>query len=199
MRARCQMVVILSPDILSELRLTVDEYLLADLPEGRRYELVEGVIEMSPVPEFLHDLIVARFHDAFSEYRKRRPDLVEHVSQRAAVTVVARGTAREPDLAVYPPHEAGAGGKLSWKERVPTLVIEVISPGHERRDYEAKRRDYWEAGVGEYWIANPRQITLTVLTRGAADWKEEILGQDSQLLSKSFPGLSISVAESLTT
>lgn len=50
------------------------------------------------------------------------------------------------------------------------LVVEVISPGQEGRDYDDKRRDYWDAGVGEYWIADPVRKTLTVLTRNRVDW-----------------------------
>jgi hypothetical protein len=50
------------------------------------------------------------------------------------------------------------------------LVIEVVSPGSVRRDYEEKLLEYQEAGVAEYWIVDPRprnrRVTFYVLREG---------------------------------
>ena len=43
----------------------------------------------------------------------------------------------------------------------PDLVVEVVSPDHPERDLVEKRADYAEAGIPEYWIADPRDETLT--------------------------------------
>ena len=49
------------------------------------------------------------------------------------------------------------------------LVAEVVSPDDPDRDLVEKRTDYAEAGIPEYWIADPRDETLTVLVlRGEA-------------------------------
>ena len=49
------------------------------------------------------------------------------------------------------------------------LVVEVASPDDPDRDLVEKRTDYAEAAVPEYWIADPRDETLTVLVlRGEA-------------------------------
>jgi Uma2 family endonuclease len=93
------MVVILSPSALGAVRMTVDEYLAADLPAGHRYELVEGVAHVSPVPGIAQDRAVARLHRLLTLYAERRPDLVAHITQRSAVTLPQRHVVREPDLA----------------------------------------------------------------------------------------------------
>jgi Uma2 family endonuclease len=48
------------------------------------------------------------------------------------------------------------------------LVVEIVSPDWSKRDIEEKPRDYAEAQIPEYWIVNPLDGTVTVLTlRGA--------------------------------
>jgi Uma2 family endonuclease len=47
----------------------------------------------------------------------------------------------------------------------PRLVAEVVSPGDDnhRRDYEAKRQQYQERGIPEYWLLNSETETIEVL------------------------------------
>jgi len=44
------------------------------------------------------------------------------------------------------------------------LVMEVVSPDAPERDLVEKRREYAEAGIPEYWIVDPRDRSVTVLT-----------------------------------
>ncbi len=185
------MVAVLSPDVLPQIRMTVDEYLVADLPEGHRYELVEGVVLVSPTPGINHDVIIARLHRVFVAYAERQPDAVAHVSQRAGVAIVSRQTVREPDFAIYAPGQIEAGKGKTWKDVEPILVVEVVSPGQAERDYEEKRRDYWDAGVREYWIADGKRGGITMLSRGAADWDQSFFGAEQTFRSARFPDLEI--------
>ncbi|MGB3137788.1 MAG: Uma2 family endonuclease [Nodosilinea sp.] len=49
----------------------------------------------------------------------------------------------------------------------PALVVEVVSPGElqRERDYVAKRRQYEDLGIPEYWIINPQEQTVLVLAQ----------------------------------
>ncbi len=187
------MVAVLSPEILANIRMTVDEYLAADLPEGYRYELVEGVVQVTPVPGIPHDSVVENLHDIFSMYKKQRPDIVAHITQRSAVTLLDRQTTREPDFAVYGPADMADKKGKTWKDVTPVLVVEVVSPDQARRDYEEKRKDYWDAGVGEYWIADPDRKMLTVLVRGSSDWSESRFDATMNYEPAIIPGLNIPV------
>lgn len=187
--------VVLNPDILPDIRMSVDEYLSAQLPEGFRYELVDGVIEVSPVPDVPHDVVVERVHSKFAAYKGIHPEIVAHVTQKAAVTLVNKRTTREPDFAVYGPLDMGDWRGKSWQKMAPLLVMEVVSIGQEGRDYEDKRIDYWEARVSEYWIADPKRHTLTVLTRGTTDWIERLYEAGEIFKPAQFPGLEIKVSE----
>jgi Uma2 family endonuclease len=189
------MVAILNPDILSDLRMSIDEYLSADFPEGHRYELVKGVVEMSPIPDIPHDRVVNKLHRWLMLSAEGRPDVVGYMSQRFAVTISTRETAREPDFGVYGPAESPLQPGRKWRDLTPMLVIEVVSQGQEPRDYDDKRRDYWDAGVSEYWIADPQRKTLTVLSRHRVDWAEQVFSVGDAYHPANLPGLEIPVDE----
>jgi len=188
-------VAILNPDILGDIRMSIDEYLSADLPEGHRYELVAGAAKVTPIPEARHDLIVNAFYSHFVFYRERQPKMVGHLSQRLGVIVPHRGTVRQPNLGIYPPDSSPGRSGRTWRDSTPLVVVEVVSPGQEVRDYDDKRRDYWEAGVGEYWIADPQRKTLNVLSRRRSDWVEQTFGASETYRPTALPGLDIPVGE----
>jgi Uma2 family endonuclease len=37
----------------------------------------------------------------------------------------------------------------------PSLVVEVVNPKQENRDYRYKRSEYAARGIAEYWIVDP--------------------------------------------
>lgn len=47
----------------------------------------------------------------------------------------------------------------------PMLVVEIVSPGEvqRNRDYVAKRSQYQDLGVPEYWIVDPQTANVLVL------------------------------------
>jgi Uma2 family endonuclease len=47
----------------------------------------------------------------------------------------------------------------------PMLVVEIVSPGEvqRNRDYIAKRSQYQDLGIPEYWIVDPQEATVLVL------------------------------------
>jgi Uma2 family endonuclease len=53
------------------------------------------------------------------------------------------------------------------------LCMEILSGGAEdrRRDLEEKRAEYAAAGIPEYWIVDPEQTRITVLTLDGADYR----------------------------
>lgn len=50
--------------------------------------------------------------------------------------------------------------------------MEVVSPDKPGRDLIDKRDDYAEGGVSEYWIVNPQDETITILTLDSGRYEE---------------------------
>lgn len=92
--------------------------------------------------------------------------------------------ARRPRLAV---------GAL---ERVPDLVVEVLSPATRINDLGAKREAYMLAGVRELWLADPAGITVTGIDAGG---RERVAARGGQLTSSLLPGLALDVDRALGT
>lgn len=124
-------------------------------------ELVDGCLEFLPMP--------TPSHQRLSRYLARR---LEDVVESAALGEVLcapcpirlwEGRLREPDLFFLRNHRRVVGDK---PPEGADLVIEIISPGqaNRERDMIAKREDYAQAAIPEYWIVDPHEKTVTVLS-----------------------------------
>ncbi|MEO1620423.1 MAG: Uma2 family endonuclease, partial [Cyanobacteria bacterium J06632_3] len=83
----------------------------------------------------------------------------------------------------------------------PLLIVEVVSPGNiqRERDYIAKRRQYEDIGVGEYWIVDPALQQVTVLYMKEDTYEEVGLFTDTQkITSPTFPSFCLSAQAVLT-
>ncbi len=129
-------------------RLTID--MLDDLPDdGTRYELLEGVLLVTPAPSFAHQVVATRLVVMLTEALRRSGATV------VAVGAIQHGqhTQLQPDVLVCPP-----GFRLTahWREiRDWWLAAEVLSPSSRLYDREVKRAAYVALGVQEYWIVDP--------------------------------------------
>jgi Uma2 family endonuclease len=128
---------------------------LAELPDdGNRYELVDGLLLVSPAPAERHQRAVA---EMFGLLRAAAPaglrvyvaPLDVRLSDRVEV---------QPDLVV-----AMDGPPRDRLDQVPLLCVEVLSPSTSRHDLVLKRRAYERGAVPSYWIVDPRVPSVTVL------------------------------------
>jgi len=73
----------------------------------------------------------------------------------------------------------------------PLLVVEVVSPGElqRERDYTAKRIQYEDCGVAEYWIIDPQTETVLVLVLDEGQYGEFATFRGEQALESSQFGL----------
>ncbi|MCU0525431.1 MAG: Uma2 family endonuclease [Elainella sp. Prado103] len=83
----------------------------------------------------------------------------------------------------------------------PILLVEVVSPGEvqHQRDYVAKRQQYQDAGVPEYWLIDPELQTITVLELQNDQYVE--VGRfrsNDRILSPGFPSLNLTAEQVLS-
>ena len=132
---------------------TVD--MLDALPDDlQRYEIIDGVLHVTPAPSDDHQYVLGEFYSVLREYLGRSP-VARVLFSPADVRRGDRTRNRvQPDVFVVrlkdgkrPTYPYGLGDLL--------LIIEVQPPSNPTLDYQVKRRLYLKEGVPEYWIANP--------------------------------------------
>lgn len=147
-------------EILSEpryagLRMSADEY-LALQPDGCRYELVDGVVIVSPSPLPNHQLVAGEIVDQVRPYvRTQKLGVVlQETDVQLSKGAAGRQVVYRPEIMfLRAAHVPKIKGRITV---VPDLIVEVISPGYRSYDTVTKRADYEAAGVGEYWIVDPQ-------------------------------------------
>jgi len=179
-------------------RMTLDEFIEADFQEGWLYELARGVIEVTEVPApSPHGRIVGRLASMFIQYEHQHPGAINYAAGAAECRIRLPGMVsdRHPDQAIYLDPEPP--GPKVWTKWVPHIVVEIVSPGGEDRDFIDKREEYLRVGVREYWILDPEHRRLHVLTRAGDTWEETIIPESGVYRTIFLPGLEVRPAELL--
>lgn len=141
-----------------------DAYLWLTDSSNRLIEFTDGCIEELPMPAFTHQSILLFLYNLLHAYLKPRGGVVMVAALRLRVRP---GKFREPDVLLLRDRTDRRCQDRFWEGA--DLVVEVVSPDNPDRDLVEKRADYAEAGIPEYWIADPRDETVRVLSlRGAA-------------------------------
>jgi Uma2 family endonuclease len=166
-----------------ERRLTVDD--LEQTPDdGRRYELVDGRLDVSPAPEPPHTRVSCRlgFH-----LGTVAPDALE-IGEGPGIDLNAERTHhRIPDLAVFDCELPSQG----YFDVPPLLAVEIVSPESVLRDNHTKRHEYAALGLPSYWVINPLadKVGLVELRLENGQYQEitQVHGEDVFETDSPFP------------
>jgi len=123
--------------------------------DGHRYELVDGVLVVTPAPGKLHQRCVARL----TALLLAAAGSGHEVLAAPFDYLVGPATLLQPDVLVARREDVGE----ARLERSPLLVVEVLSPSTRLTDLGTKRLAYEAAGVPAYWLVDPGDPGLTVL------------------------------------
>ncbi len=138
---------------------TVDD--LDDLPDdGNRYELLDGMLLVSPGAELPHQVVTGRLAFLLGELLRPWPDLL--VASPGAI-VLRPKTQLEPDILVF---RSPADG-LRWESvHEHLLAVETASRFTVVYDRDFKRPAYLDLGVGEVWRVDLDAETILVSRPG---------------------------------
>lgn len=137
---------------------TIREYL--HLPTERRVEYDRGRLEFLPSATEWHQEIAGFLYRHLYEYvAAKKLGKVYFAGLRVRTQ---RRKFREPDVSFLRTEKFSHRKGRYWD--AADLVVEVVSPDDPGRDLIKKRSEYATAGIAEYWVADPRDRTLTILT-----------------------------------
>jgi len=168
--------------------LTTEEFDRARFVEGWRYELINEVLVVSPIPSLNErdpNEELGYFLRAYQESHPQGSALDLTIGEQ---TIETKKNRRRADRVIW----AGLG-RLPGPNETPTIIIQLVSKGkiNQERDYVAKRAEYREIGVKEYWIIDRFSKTMTVC-RFAADRDQElVIAADQTYATTLLPGYEL--------
>lgn len=176
--------------------MTLQDYLNYDDGTDTRYELVNGELIAIPPESDLNNQIASFLFAYF--LRIGIPYYRLSIGAQIAVSG-ARATARQPDLVVLSEEAAVAleGASrcvITHDMPPPLLVVEVVSPQQENRDYRHKRTEYAGRRIPEYWIVDPLAQKVTVLEWVDGLYEEQVYQGERFILSPQFAALKLTAA-----
>jgi len=159
---------------------TVDD--LDGLPDdGLRYELVDGVLLVSPSPLVPHQVGLAalqvRLSNAAPPHLRVLPAPLDITFSRTRLL--------QPDIVVLHVDQL-RGRKVTG---IPLLAVEVLSFSTRATDLTLKRHVLEQAGVPSYWLLDSETATLTVLdlVDGAYRESASVTGDAAYDAERPFP------------
>ena len=174
---------------------TEAQYLKLTDQTNQLIEFTDGVIEVLPMPTRKHQAISLLLLLALLNFVRPRNGAVFYSPLRLQILP---GRYREPDLLLLLNKDDPRNQDAYWLGA--DLVVEIVSPDDPERDTVVKRADYAEAGIPEYWIVNPLDETITVLTLADREYAERGIFQRGMLAtSLLLDGFSVTVDEVFDT
>lgn len=174
-------------------RYTVDDY--ENLPDdGRRYEIVDGDLFMTPAPSTWHQEVSRNLEFILFSWARR------HRSGRvfdAPIDVeLGPHDILQPDI-VFVSTKRRSIVKPKRIVGAPDLVIEILSSSTRERDQGVKHKTYARFGIREYWIVDPDEMTVAVYAFGerGPDVPPTLFTEAAILTSGLLPGFSAPLAQ----
>ena len=136
--------------------------------DGRRYELIDGVLLVSPAAGRRHQTIGYLLHHVLYEACPPEFDVIG--APFAVHFPDDDHNELQPDVVV--------GRDADFTERdlpaPPVLAVEVLSPSTAIHDVNTKKAVYERMGVGSYWVIDPGEELLRVFELDADGCYQEV-------------------------
>jgi Uma2 family endonuclease len=166
-------------------KLTFAQFLEFSNDTELLYELENGeLIVMATESEFNRRIamfLVAYFLQLAIPYRRLslKTEIAVHSGQAGV---------RVPDLVIFSEElEMAMQGAIRSLVLIdmppPLLVVEIVSPNQENRDYRYKRTEYAARGIIEYWIVDPIAQKLTILQWVEGFYDEYVFSEETAIAS----------------
>lgn len=164
--------------------LTADDFFAMETPDdGRRYELIDGLLVVSPSPFVPHQWASSQLFGAL--FAACPDDL--RVFHAPLDVRLGDDTVVQPDLLVVRAADTGEQ-RLAG---LPLLTVEVLSDSTRSVDLMIKRSRYERAGVPSYWVVNPDSLEITIWETGEtgeyAETAQGSLDRSALRVARPFP------------
>jgi len=136
--------------------------------DGRRYEIHEGELSVTPAPSPRHQRIIGKLYKVLDQHVNARG--LGEILFAPIDVILGETTVVQPDLVYLDTtrlHLVSGRGI----EGPPTLVVEILSPATTLIDRGTKRQLYARHGVPYYWIVDPEARTIEAHTLAEGSYR----------------------------
>lgn len=185
----------LTPE-LAGILLSPEEFdAVEDCDEPYNYELVHGVLVVTPPPDIGERGPNERLGYLLQTYHYHHPQgaaLDFTVSEHPICTPDSR---RRADRVIW----TGLGRLPNAQRDQPSIAIEFVSASkHDfQRAYRTKRDEYLRTGILEYWIIDRFRRRMTAVRGGVEQGAEIVIGKHDVYSTPLLPGFVLPLAELL--
>jgi Uma2 family endonuclease len=188
--------------VATDRRLSLEDYLNYDDGTDTRYELVDGELVPMSLGKGEHSAIIMTIRDLLHDEAKamgKRWAIIPALAGIRSPRGTRWDTVRIPDITVMPLDQwdalRGREAVIGLNEPPPLVVIEVVSESTKRVDYRSKRSEYAVLDIPDYWIVDPIDGVVIVLTLDDGAYESVEFRNDEPILSTTFPGLNLTAIQ----
>ena len=157
--------------------------------DGRRYEIHEGELSVTPAPSPRHQEISGNLNEVLRHHVKTRG--LGKVFYAPIDCIPGETSIVQPDLVFLDTNRLSLISDRGI-EGAPTLVVEILSPSTTLIDRSTKRQLYRRYGVPYYWIVDPEARTIEAYSLSEGEYQLVTRAFGSEPVSlPPFPDLSL--------
>ncbi|HMP82030.1 MAG TPA: Uma2 family endonuclease [Verrucomicrobiota bacterium] len=172
-------------------RWTYEEYYRLD--DDQRHEIVDGNLLMAPAPDTWHQSWLNEINIFLSQFIRQRK--LGRLFIAPVDVVLDSENIVQPDIVFVSATNTGIIERRGIMG-TPDLLVELVSPSSVRRDRYDKKDLYARFGVKEYWIGDPANKSLEILTLKEGRYELHCAAeQKGKLTSLVLAGLEFDLAE----
>ncbi len=176
------------------IKFSVEDYKNLAESETERYELLGGELFMTPSPTWRHQAILLRLANRLQTFAE------DHGLGQVAVApldvVFSEHNVAQPDILFISAGRVDIVDENGDVRGAPDLVVEILSPSTLERDRTTKRTLYARYGVQEYWLVDPNDETIDVLSLTESGYaRVDRFGRSDTLTSPLLPELAAALAD----
>ena len=164
---------------------------LAQTPDdNRRYELLDGVLLVTPSQRPLHQRVSKRLQRQLEAYFENEG--LGEVFNAPVDVILTLHDVVVPDLVIVTAAPQVTDRAI---EGVPAIIVEVLSPSTRTRDRTLKAERYATLGVPHYWIVDPARKTLECYRLEKGRYGTVLTAESpARMTHPDWPGMTIDLA-----
>ncbi|WP_114751543.1 Uma2 family endonuclease [Pleomorphovibrio marinus] len=159
-------------------------------------ELIRGKVfrQAAAAPRRIHQEVSMILANRFYEFLRGKPCKVYPAPFDVRLPVASRrhediDTVVQPDLCVVcDPDKLDELGCVG----APDLIVEILSPGNNKKELQLKYEVYEASGVKEYWVIHPDERTLLIYTLDGGKYRSSrLFTLGDRVSSQAVPGFEL--------